>query len=135
METGARGGGGPDSGSSVPAGHRHHHAAQAELAAPAQLELHSAQEQPRDPVRDQPLCRRCLLREPRYRRALWGWLSLFACVPSLPSPSRAQDRDTWVLKCKEERMLGSIGLSALFCFEIFKNCGKTHTRYFQYITI
>lgn len=39
-----------------PAGHRHHHAQQAELSAQSQYKLHPSEEQPRDPVWHPALC-------------------------------------------------------------------------------
>ena len=48
-----------------PAGHRHHHAEQAELSAQAQHKLHPSEEPARDPVWHPALCRSGLLRDER----------------------------------------------------------------------
>lgn len=48
-----------------PAGHRQHHAEQAELSAQTQHKLHPSEEQPRDSVRHPALCWSGLLRNKR----------------------------------------------------------------------
>lgn len=51
-----------------------------------------------------------------------GWLPLFACVPSLPSPSPAQDRHTRVLKYEEGRDVRKRWVQCCFFSEFIKFC-------------